>query len=278
MTEESFGNFYNLDDKTKEKILDFLDSSDIKNLRTVSRAMHKSTDEIRDIPKKMSLGKLYKLHDYTIGNIIEFLNSSEVKNLRSVSKEIKLRADNEDEYTKMPKRPRHANLAMLEHYKMLDEERINEIIKNSPFPFPPNCYYFEQVYTYNDKLSAYQQFIIQGETLFIEEEEIGSYYSYYSGAKIHFNFYYINEYSYKFPNSSYYIKDYIQEGGRKHTINLPRYAYTIDLHDRITNLNHMREIFKNLRNEDYIFEVIDPRNYEYKHARADFKFGIKKIS
>ena len=266
MTFESFGNFYNLDDKTKENILDFLDSSDIKNLRTVSRAIHHSTDEITDIQRKMSLGKLYKLDDYTIGNIIEFLNSSEVKNLRPVSKEIKLRADNEDEYTKMYKRPRHANLAML-HYKMLDEERINEIIKNSPFPFPPNCYYFEQVFTYNDKLFLYKQFIIQGETLFIEDEEI------VGRAKIHFNFYYFNGYL-TLPNSSYYI----QEGGN-HTINLP-YAFDIlhdrIIHDRITNLKHMREIFKNLRNEDYIFEVIDP--YKHNAYVSDFKFGIKKIS
>jgi hypothetical protein len=194
-----------------------------------------------------SLGKFYMLDDNTIGNIIEFLNSSEVKDLRFVSRALKNYADNEDHYTRNPIRPRHANLAMLK-YKMLDEERIEKIIKNSPFPFPPNCYYLETLSLQNNKIFSCNQYIVQGETLKIDEIKKTA-----GGDKtIFFKYYYRNNIRQNVePN-------YTKEGKNDYRIVIKAPHLRIDYYKIDYAANHfkyMDEIIKNLRKEPYVFEI-----------------------
>jgi hypothetical protein len=216
-----------------------------------------------DMREKESLGKFYELDDYTIGNIIEFLNSSEVKDLRFVSRALKNLADNEDEYIKMYKRPRHANLAMLK-YKMLDEERIEKIINNLPFPFPPNCYYLETVTSQNDKIFSYTQYIVQGESVKIEEIKKNQ-----GGEKaIFFTYYYRNN----IRGNVAYTKE-----GKYGVVVIKAPHLRIDYYeiDKAANhFKHMDEIIKKSSIEPYEFEI----PYLVGESLRYIKFGIKKIS
>lgn len=217
---------------------------------------------------KKGLGDFYKLPDVIVGEIIEYLKSSDVKNLRYVSRPLRVFVDNEDPDILNLKRPKHANLAML-HYKMLNKETITKIIKNSPFLFPPNCYYLETSSSQNDKIFSYSQYIVQGESVNIDEIKKNQ-----GGDKsITFKYYYQNGFR---P----YLEDtnYIKEGKNDRRIIIKAPHLRIDYYnfDFFANhFKHMHEIFKNLRDEDYVFEI----PYELHNGGVRYiRFGIKKIS
>jgi hypothetical protein len=214
----------------------------------------------------------YKINRDIIGNIIEFLNSSEVKDLRFVSRALKNLADNEDEYTRNPIRPRHANLAMLK-YKMLDEERIEKIIKNSPSPFPENCYYEEHVMSKDNKFFSYNNYVILGPSinLFIEKTP-----SFYNPV---------------FQNSIYTEAIYFFQGSRKH-YNLKGFEIAYPLSDpynqyidpvreeeTLKNIKKYVYILKNSINEDFTFIIPLKNNYRYFYNKIFYnKINIRKIS
>ena len=246
--EESLVKFYELDDDEKKKIQE-------------------------------SLGKFYDISDNTIGNIIEFLNSSEVKDLRCVSRYLKKLADNEDDSTRNPKRPRHANLAMLK-YKMLDEERIEKIIKNSPFPFPPNCYYQEDVMSKDNKLFIYSNYVILGPSINLFIEKNPPFYNFklnrtsvyqdsiytkaiyffqgsqgFQGSRTDYN---LKGYEIAYPLSDPY-NEYIDPVREEETIkNIKKYVY----------------ILKKSINEDFTFIIPLKENDRYLYN----KINIRKIS
>ena len=222
-----------------------------------------------DITKE-SLGKFIDLNSDTIKYIIEFLNSLEVKDLRFVSRALKNYADNEDEVTRNPKRPRHANLAMLK-YKMLDEERIEKIIKKSPFPFPPNCYYLETLSSQNDKIFSYNQYIVQGETVKIEEikKNLGE------DKAIYFKYYY--------QNNKRTGPNYTKLGKRDYSIVIKAFHLKIDYDEIDKAANHFKHMdeyikFYNTQIPSYEFEIPYLTIGGGGEIIRYIKFGIKKIS
>ena len=220
-----------------------------------------------------SLGNFKNLKKDTIGIIIEFLKSSEVKDLRFVSRALKNYADNEDDFTRNPKRPRHANLAMLK-YKMLDEERIEKIINYPFFDFPPNCYYLETLSSQEDKIFSYNQYIVQGESVKIDEIKKNL----RGDPFISFKYYYQNDIQ-GVPN--YTKLGFFGEIVIK-AIDL---IIDDDKIDKAANdFKYMYEIIKKLRKESYEFEIpyltidLDGDTTPSYLVRHYTKYGIKKIS
>ena len=228
------------------------------------------SEDDTDVLKK-TLGDFYKLPDVIVGEIIEYLKSSDVKNLRNVSRPLHFFVDNEDPDIQNVKRPKHANLALL-HYKMLNKERIKKIIDNSPFSFPPNCYYLETSSSQNDKIFSYSQYIVQGESVNIDEIKKNQ-----GGDKyIHFKYYYQNGFRTYLGEPNY-----IKEGKNDTRILIKAPHLRIDYYEieyAANHFKHMNEIFKNLRDEDYIFEIpYDLQGTINKGVRY-IRYGIKKIS
>ena len=223
------------------------------------------------------LGEFYKLPDVIVENIMEFLKTSEVKNLRLVSRPIQQIADNEDKDIRNQNRLRHVDISALK-YKMLDKNRIENIILNSPSPFPPNSYFEEHVMSRDNKLYFYSNFVILGPSINLFIEETKSFYNHRLGRESVFSDSVYTTAKYFFKNYNKNDYNYLNGDEIAYPLSDPYNEHIDPIHkeETLKNIKKYVYILKNSINEDFTFTI--PLKNRYGDEYFYNKINIKKIS
>lgn len=153
---------------------------------------------------------------------------------------------------------------------MFNNERIEKIINNAPFSFPPNCYLFENLDSGRgeNQLEEWHQYIVLGPSV---NEKMDK-----SGISYKIKYYYenhLNRVTHKEHYTNYYEKGNVGNFGFYDIYN--DYIKKKNLKDSKEKIKKLFYILKNSIDEDYIFTLPYVKNETKLFYK---KIGIKKIS